>query len=389
MTTNAVPIAGTAVRTDERTGSMGRVVAVDALRGTALVLMALTHAAFFIGVGMQAESYGGQPVFLQSLPYVASGLLTTLASPIFFFLAGVSLALYEAGRRRKQASDWEISRFMLVRAGIVLALDLTVCNWFWMGKTPYIHVLTTMALAMMALAGLRRLPTRMIGAIAVVGLLGYQGVLLALAPELQAGAPQSLIQALFLTYSYETQPALGFPLLGWGPVMWIGFVIGRAMERPVLREPRTWALIGGGLLLLWLVLRLVGGYGDLGRFDPAQGWMHFFVMSKAPPSLSYLAFKIGIAALLIAFLYARPALIAAGPLQWLAAIGQTSLFFYVAHIIVYHLLAQIFLALSLPDLPGIVYGYAIWLAGMALLVPMAYAYRALRKRHPQSVLRYL
>ena len=83
----------TGVTTQVSAGS--RITAIDALRGLALALMALTHAAFFIGVGMQAESYGGQRVYLQSPPYRISGLLTTLASPIFFCLAGVSLALLE------------------------------------------------------------------------------------------------------------------------------------------------------------------------------------------------------------------------------------------------------------------------------------------------------
>ncbi|HMO56640.1 MAG TPA: heparan-alpha-glucosaminide N-acetyltransferase domain-containing protein [Roseiflexaceae bacterium] len=389
MTTNAVPIADTSVRVGTRTGSAGRIVAVDALRGAALVLMALTHAAFFIGVGMQAESYGGQPVFLQSGAYVVSGLLTTLASPIFFCLAGVSLALYEAGKRRKQATEWEITRFIVIRALIVIVLDLTLCNWFWLGKTPYVHVLTTMGLAMIVLAGLRHLPTRLIGIVAVALLLAYQGVLHLLAPQLLAGEQQSLLQALFLTYSYDTRPAIGFPLFGWAPVVLLGFVLGRAMERPALRAPRTWLAIGGGLLVLWLGLRLIGSYGDLGRFDAAQGWMHFFVMSKAPPSLSYLAFKLGIAALLIALLYAQSHWVSEGPLRMLATIGQTSLFFYVAHILVYNLLAQIMFMISLPQLPGIIYGYAIWLAGMLLLVPLAYGYRTLRRRNPQSLLRYL
>jgi hypothetical protein len=64
-------------------GAGSRITVIDALHGMALALMVLPHAAFFIGVGMQAESYGGQRVYLQSPPYWISGLLTTLASPIF------------------------------------------------------------------------------------------------------------------------------------------------------------------------------------------------------------------------------------------------------------------------------------------------------------------
>ncbi|MGQ9894083.1 MAG: DUF1624 domain-containing protein [Roseiflexus sp.] len=366
-----------------------RITAIDALRGMALALMALTHAAFFIGVGMQAESYGGQRVYLQSPPYWISGLLTTLASPIFFCLAGVSLALLEQSRVRKGASQWAVSRFILARAGVIMVLDLTICAWLWLGKMPYIHVLTAMGLGMIILAGLRLLPTRIILAVAIATLLVHQGLIEVLRPYLEAGAPQSLAQALFLTYSYETHPPVGFPVLGWGPVMWLGFVLGRNLSQPMLRQPRTWVAIGGGLLLLWLVLRLIGGYGDLGAYRAGEPIQYFLVMSKAPPSLSYLTFKLGIAALLFAALIAFPTLVDAGLLRIVTLIGQTSLFFYVMHIVIYHALVQCFFLFDLPVLPGIVYGYAVWALGMAALIPLCGRYRALRKRYPESVLRYL
>jgi len=370
-------------------GAGSRITAIDALRGLALALMALTHAAFFIGVGMQAESYGGQRVYLQSPPYWISGLFTTLASPIFFCLAGVSLALLEQSRVRKGASPWAVSRFILARAGVIMALDLTICAWLWLGKMPYIHVLTAMGLGMIILAGLRLLPTRAILAVAIATLLVHQGIIEVLRPQLEAGAPQSLAQALFLTYSYETHPPVGFPVLGWGPVMWLGFVLGRNLSQPMLRQPRTWIVIGGGLLLIWLALRLIGGYGDLGAYRAGEPIQYVLVMSKAPPSLSYLAFKLGIAALIFAALIAFPTLIDAGPLRLLTLIGQTSLFFYVMHIVIYHVLAQCFFLFDPPELPGIVYGYAVWALGMAALIPLCERYRALRKRYPESVLRYL
>ncbi len=389
MTTRAA--TGVLPHTDVRSQSraLSRITAIDALRGVALTLMALTHAAFFIGVGMQAESYGGQPVYLQSPPYWLSGLMTTLASPIFFCLAGVSLALLEQSRRRKGASHWDVSRFILARAGVIMLLDLTICAWLWMGKMPYIHVLTAMGLGMIVLTGLRLLPTRIILVIAISTLLVHQGVIEALRPQLEAGAPQSLLQALFLTYSYDTHPPVGFPLLGWGPVMWIGFVVGRNLSRPLLRQARTWVWIGGGLLALWLALRLIGGYGDLGAYRVGDPLPQFLVMSKAPPSLSYLAFKLGVAALIYAALIAFPTIIETGPLRVLTLIGQTSLFFYVMHIVIYHMLAQLFVLLDAPALPGIVYGYAVWMLGMAALIPLCGRYRALRRQHPESVLRYL
>lgn len=220
-------------------------------------------------------------------------------------------------------------------------------------------------------------------------LLAHQGIIEALRPQLEAGAPQSLAQALFLTYSYETQPPVGFPLLGWGPVMWLGFVLGRNLSRPALRQPRTWLGIGAGLLALWLALRLIGGYGDLGSYRAGDPLPQFLVMSKAPPSLSYLAFKLGIAALIFAVLIAFPKRIETGLLRVLTLIGQTSLFFLCdAYCRVSRAGAGVF-TIDAPALPGIVYGYALWALGMLALIPLCGVYRALRKRYPESVLRYL
>jgi uncharacterized membrane protein len=290
---------------------------------------------------------------------------------------------------RKGASPWAVSRFILARAGVIMALDLTICAWLWLGKMPYIHVLTAMGLGMIILSGLRLLPTRTILAVAIATLLVHQGIIEILRPQLEAGAPQSLAQALLLTYSYETHPPVGFPVLGWGPVMWLGFVLGRNLSQLVLRQPRTWIVIGGGLLLIWLALRLIGGYGDLGSYRAGDSLPHFLVMSKAPPSLSYLAFKLGIAALIFAALIAFPTLVDAGLLRLLTLIGQTSLFFYVMHIVIYHVLARCFFLFDPPELPGIVYGYAVWALGMIALVSLCERYRALRKRYPESVLKYL
>lgn len=365
-----------------------RIVAIDGLRGVALVLMALDHGSFFVGAGLQAESYGGQPVALQSAAYWLSGLLTNLASPIFFLLGGYSLALYAAGQRRKGASHWATTRYMLLRAAIILALDLTVCSFFWRGVTPYVHVLTAMAVAMTFLSVLRFLPPLGLAAVAFGTLLAHQALVGAMAEALAAGEAQSFWQAFWVTYSYDTRPALGFPVLGWAPLMWSGYALGALQGSVALRRPRTWLLVGGGLLGLWLILRVGGGFGDLGRFG-AVGWSpgHMLVMSKAPPSLSYFAFNLGWAALLLAAFYRWPGLLERTPLSQLIVVGQVSLFFYVAHLGVYNLVAQL-LGLAPTPGPRIVWGYLAWAVGLAALLPLSAGYRRLRKRYPR-VLSYL
>jgi len=386
---SGVTVADTSIALPrERAASTRRIVAIDALRGVALLLMALDHASFFVGAGLQAESYGGQPVTLQSAPYWMSGLLTNLASPIFFLLGGYSLALYAAAQRRKGRPEHATTRYILIRAGLILALDLTICNLFWRGATPYVHVLTAIAATMALLSLLRFLPPLVLTGISLTVLGLHQVAIGSLAGALAAGAPQPFWQAFWLTYSYDTRPALGFAVLGWGPLLWLGYAIGTLQGRAALRRPRTWAAAGISLLGVWLALRLAGGFGDLGAFGAVgDSAAHFLVMSKAPPSLAFFAFNLGIAALLLAGFYAWPGLTSNGPLRWLALVGQVSLFFYVLHIVIYNLISQMLGLVSLPG-PRIIWGYAAWLIGLSVLLPLGAWYREIRKRHPH-VLAYL
>lgn len=388
MASGATTLNESVATARERVATAGRILAIDGLRGAALLLMALDHGSFFVGAGMQAESYGGQPVALQSAAYWLSGLLTNLASPIFFLLGGYSLALYAAGQSRKGAPPWSTTRYMLIRAAVILALDLTICNFFWRGATPYVHVLTGMAAAMAILSVLRFLPPAALALVATATLLAHQAIIGAMAGPLAADAPQSFWQAYWLTYSYDTNPALGFAVLGWGPLMWLGYALGGLQGRVAMRRARTWVFAGAALLGLWALLRLAGGFGDLGPFGAVgSSPAHFLIMSKAPPSLAYFAFNLGLASLLLAGLYAWPRLLDGGPLRWLVVVGQVSLFFYVAHIVVYNLISQLMGLATLPG-PRIIWGYLAWAAGLALLLPLAAWYRGVRKRYP-AVLSYL
>src|SRR5262245_42480550 len=87
-----------------------RLVAIDAMRGLALWLMALEHAAGFAHVRTQAEHYTGRQTILWSWPYWVTGLITNIAPLVFWFAAGLSVCLYAAGKRRSGASESSVRR---------------------------------------------------------------------------------------------------------------------------------------------------------------------------------------------------------------------------------------------------------------------------------------
>jgi uncharacterized membrane protein len=363
-----------------------RIVALDALRGLALIMMGLDHAAAAVNVSLQAETYGGQAATLLSWPYWVSGMLTNIAAPAFWLLSGVSVSLLEASRRRAGASEADITRFLLIRALVILTLDLTICWAAWGGRTPYLHVLLNIGLSLMALSVLRRLPLWAFGALMAAQVLGYQLAL----PYIAANFSQteSLWAAIFLGYSTVTRPAVEFSVLGWSGLMGLGYLLGRLINHPALQRPGTWLAVGAALLSGALLLRGLGGFGDLAPYTAGQPWYYFLVMSKTPPGLAYLMFNLGWAALLLAAFYLWPQRLERAPGQWLVIGGQVSLFFYVMHIIVYNLFGHAVLALALPG-PPIIQAYLAWASGLLVLLPLSAAYRRLRRGNPQSFLRYL
>jgi uncharacterized membrane protein len=355
-----------------------RIVALDALRGMALVTMALDHAAAFVSVNLQAETYGGQPAILENWAHWVSGLITNLAAPTFWLLSGASIALLEASRRRSGASEWEITRFLLIRAGIILALDLTLCEIAWNGQGPYTHVLLSIALCLIVLSVARLLPLPVFAALSALLLLIYQlGV-----ATIAAHFSQTLDfwQALLLGYSTHTRPAVEYALAGWFSVMGLGYVLGRNLSSSWLRRAQVWVGFGAFLLSSWFVLRLLGGFGDLTPFTTQNLWPHILIMGKTPPTLTYLAFNLGWAALLLAIFQTRSEWLRRAPGQWLVWCGQVSLFVFVAHLIIYGIIGRLVLPLRLP-IPGMALAYGVWLAGLCLLLPSAKFYRQLRQRY--------
>jgi uncharacterized membrane protein len=363
----------------------GRILAIDALRGVALIVMALEHAAGFVGTGMIAETYLGQPAQLESWPHWVSGLVTNLAAPTFWFLSGVSISLLEASRRRQGISEWGITRFLLTRAAIITLLDLTLASWLWPDSQGNVHVLLSLAVSMALLSVLRLVPIRVFTALTVALIAGYQALAYFVPSQLVHGS--SFWHTLWLAPSYDSYPYIEFPVLGWAGLMWFGYALGTKLSSPFLRRPRGWMTVGGALLGLWLVLRVLGGYGDLMPYVAGQPWYYFFVMSKAPLSLTYLAFNLGLSMFVLAS-FSTLNRLESIPFTWLVGFGQVSLFFFVIHPDIYRVLGQVIMVLSLPG-PAIARAYLAWLVGLIFLIPLTQAYRTLRRRYPHSILRYL
>lgn len=360
-----------------------RLESIDALRGVALVLMALDHAAYFTGTNVSAETYSGHVLNLSAWPHVVIGLATNLAAPTFWVLAGVSVALLSERRRARGETQASITQFLVLRATLLVLLDLGLCTLLWqMGPDPSanygLDVLTSLGVSLMFLCGLRLLPSRALWALALGALAGYPALLAAL-PESVRGSNSPWI-AFLITFSNTSFPRAWFPVLAWIGLMLLGFLLGPRLTREGARRPVPWAGAGAALLAVWALIRCTGVYGTFTPMQAGEPWYRAFIMSKGPPGLDYLAFNLGLGCFVFAWLNRRRTPMRTAPVSWLVACGQASLFFYVAHLAIYRAIGPAAVSWGRHLHVLVRYGIA-WIVGLALVMPLCRAYRTLRRRH--------
>jgi uncharacterized membrane protein len=353
-----------------------------------MIFMALDHAMAFSYFHIWAEGFQGtRPDPLPDVAHYLTRFATHWCAPTFVFLAGLSVALYTLSRRSRGLTEGQITRKLVTRGLLLIGLQLTVVNLTWgFGVSKgwnlvYFGVLSCIGSGLIVLAFARRLPVSVLISSSVLLLLLMPFVLSALA--LPPG-PDHPVREILAQPDKDGWLAVNYPVLPWLGVMGLGCGLGFLVEARPERTTRLFLFLGVVLLGPWLPVRLLGGYGNL---TPYQGgdWRDLMLMSKYPPSLVFLMWTLGGMALATAVHHRfadslRPARF----FGLVALFGQTPLFFYVVHLMLHKILGL------LPFLRGsLVAGYLSWLLGLAVMAPLCYGYRALKRRHPQSLLQYV
>ncbi|GAB4509089.1 MAG: heparan-alpha-glucosaminide N-acetyltransferase domain-containing protein [Anaerolineae bacterium] len=357
-----------------------RVTSVDIVRGYAMIAMLISHSTRELNGFDFRASYRWDTGIVPDMSQFSSwlGLLLHLSTPLFFLLAGMSLAFFIDSRKRRVWSEWAITRFLLIRAGVLIGLQLFLLNlqhsppWY----IPAFGVLGTIGLCIIGIAFVRNLNLRVLGGLALVIVLTTQAF------YYFAGQPTepSLLRSLFLTTSTVEREIITFPVLAWFPVMLMGYIVGMLVQRGEIKLGPASLAIGLTFLGLWGFVRFMGGFGNLYMGHP-------LVFTKVPPDLAFLLFFLGFGFLLLAFHTYVTALESWLVFRILAIFGQTALFFYVLHE------RFVIPAVSIParmlHLPPMLTAFLISAIAGVILYFLCLGYRNLRKAHPESVLKYL
>jgi uncharacterized membrane protein len=353
------------------------------MRGLVMVLMTVDHAsgAFNAGRLMLDSAASYHPGTALDPAQLYTRWVSHLCAPTFVFLAGLSLSLSMDRRRARGEPAAAQDRFLIARGIFIAACDPLWMSWVWgpPGKIV-LQVLYAIGMSFVAMAGLRHLPRRWLGVLALATLLGHEA-LTSLTSGLADG-PLGPAIALLVSGGRAGPFLVAYPVLPWLAVMALGYAAGGIMDGEGAKLAGRFALAGALSIALFVVVRGVDGYGNghLYRDDGSLiQWIH---VCKYPPCLAYCALELGLMALLLALFLRGPA----RGLGLLALLGQTAFFFYLLHV---HLLHGMARALGLEKRAGLPATYAAAAVALVVLVPLCALYRRYKAAHREGWTRYV
>jgi len=395
-----------------------RIQSIDVLRGIVMVIMALDHVRDFF---FKADVSGGGASVAMDPTNLATTTpwlfftrwITHFCAPTFVFLAGTSVFLM--GQKKTKS---ELSSFLITRGFWLVLVELFVITFAWTYNPFYnlfiLQVIWAIGISMILFGLVIRLPFWFIfslGFVIVFGhnLLDYPDI----NKNLKGGWLADLLYfSNFSIYSLSKDHffLIVYAFLPWWGVMMLGYCFGKLYGNTIdpLSRRKILLLLGSGLVLLFVILRLLKGYGDPVPMSQQQRgsvftFLSFLNVNKYPPSLAFLSMTIGPAMIVLALLENVQNKVTG----FFRVYGRVPMLYYILHLYIIHAVAVIvFFAqgFSTSDIvtpnnpflfkpPGFGFGlsgvYAVWLFVFLVLYPVCKKYDRYKSTHKQWWLSYI
>ncbi len=387
---------------------MKRINSIDFVRGLVMVIMALDHVRDL----MHVNSLTQNPTDLTTATagVFLTRWITHLAAPIFVFLSGASA--YISFKNSNNLA--ESRRFLLSRGIWLIILEFTVINfaiWFDIHfRILMLQVICAIGVGLVVLSFLLKIAPRNIGIAGLVIIFSHnllQGI----------GFPQNpalnfVSSVLFGPNFFQITPNFAFlvsyPLIPWLGILLLGYGFGHFFAIPTEKRKRLFLQFGGGVILLFIILRFINIYGDPAPWSvqktPLFTFFSFINVTKYPPSLLFTLVTLGIMFLLLALVDGVKNRL----IETLSVYGKVPLFYYLIHWYLVHSIMVIMLfvqGFSLKDLNFAPFSfgrpqtgsgveltviYLIWLGVVITLYPLCLWYGKYKAKHKDKQwLRYL
>lgn len=355
--------------------------------------------------------YAGIPAGGPEASVFLTRWVTHFVAPVFCFFAGT--AAWFHGRTLVEVSV--LRRFLVSRGLLLVVLELTLIRFLWAFEVSRAFVLAgviwMLGWSMVLLAPFVGLRPKLVGAfgLAIVGLQHLFGLL-----------PQALPESARLGFGYiwnfvyptGSEPwgavRILYVLVPWIGVMMVGYALGELWMREAAARDRLLRRIGlamTALFLVWggVVAAVGGAAGESGAGSGAMPfWMRLLNQQKYPASPLFLLMTLGPA--IAALPWAERAR------GWIAravtTIGRVPMFYYLAHILVIHLLAILTMRLRFGEFRHEWYAtapytwlpdnrwnlwllYVVWAVATWLLYLLCAWYARVKAERPSAWMRYL
>lgn len=402
-----------------------RLTALDWMRGFVMALMVIDHSGFVDPNHLFTDSVTlydpGTP--LPFWPFITRWI-THLCAPTFVFLAGVSLALSIGKRQLAGVSDREMDSHLLKRGLILIAFDTFFIDPF--GQ----QVLFALGMGIISMIPLRRLGFKTMLVTALGILIGGEAIIL-LAYSWSGADPHAVkdvVSGMMNLSGYDVaklaeirslQPAIGwfavimpflypgvaawlgplpvlilYPFVPWLGMMLLGWVFGILLMRhrsqpETATDPKRVLLVGGTLsLLLFVILRGLNGYGNMGLLREGASLVQWLHVSKYPPGLTFSALELGLMSLCLYVFFQYEKTLAGPPRQNnpLLVFGQTALFFYLLHQPILGIVGGVTGLTGQMGLGGV---YLFSAGILVVMYPLCVWYRRYKAAHPTNWTRYI
>ena len=376
-----------------------RLPSIDVLRGLIMVVMALDHVSLMVGRFHSSEMWAGAWTRYSSSLAFMTRFASHFCAPGFFFLMGAGLSLMAASRTTLGWSAGRISRHILVRGLLLIAVstlievpafltailsgppDPTSSPEFAIpGLTEPRWVLTVLfalGASMVISSALIRLGAAMWAVLAVGALLAT--ALTTPGPD-HFDTTYSFARTVLMLSRWSHGVWSQYPVIPWFGTTALGVLLGKwiAVDRRAAFRSLPW--IGLGAVAAALAVRAYGGFGNL-RAPRDGSWIEFLNFIKYPPALVFTLFMVGGNMLLLAGIE-RMRLWTNRAGQVLRVFGQAPLAYYLGHLWLFAIVG----AVAFRAGAGYLTVYLVWVVGLVPLYVFARWYGDVKMGTPADSL---
>jgi uncharacterized membrane protein len=323
-----------------------RIQSLDILRGVVMVIMALDHVRDFF----HGSAFLDSPTNLEttSPALFFTRWITHYCAPVFVFLAGTSGFLSGQRRTKKQLSFFLLTRglWLVIAEILLVTLALTFNPEY---NALILQVIWAIGMSMIILGLLVWLPFYVIMAYGLIVVFGHN---LLDYPEAARGGEVPIFWNIlhrahffFVPISDERGFLFVYAFFPWSGVMALGYCFGKLFARDFdpARRRKLLFFIGFGLILLFIILRFINGYGNpTGWSSQPRGTVYtilsFLDVNKYPPSLMFICMTIGPAIVALALLENVKV---TGVGAFFRTFGRVPFFYYIIHFYFIHLICVV------------------------------------------------